>query len=726
MLILERARLTRPWSIVAFAAHTPFYLPHHHGISMAKRNRYKSTRASKLSRTSSRSSQKTTKDEQDTPKIPRKANVSYSKSKKQEKSALEDVQLPDISPVSAENSGLMTAVSIDKDATSSDSRSRQTTFLYGEEAKKARLVRFEQYEKERDISYRFGRLHDTDTAVEPVKPLRNMHVAKLEHGLDRVLFNPGVHWLRDQRTGTFNYTPEIQRVLDVDLFDYTTLPPYVTSSRDKELLYITKRQKKKYCGSTSSLTGLLSHCYFLLSRWKEPNLTGFSPSFQNLLTGFSEGSKMPVSIMLRYQTDGFYAIDADKNSDGEMDNTNYLLTTLGKSLEKFLTSSPDEYAQHKRVNSWKLGAEVREQQEAYHYAQSPKFLLRSQLDCYDERLPKRTFDLKTRAVVSIRNDRANYAEGCGYQIRFARGLWESFEREYWDMVRAAFLKYNFQARIGHMDGIFVAYHNTSEIFGFQYIDLEEMNLRLFGSNEMGDKAYHMSIGLLERILDVATENFPNETLSITMETRPGTGNMYVIVESTETSRILQLDVVLDRYLNNALVRGPVDFVQFCGPMTEAELEDMHCGRSKSKLSDVQWYVDYCITPRHDFPEKKTRQNLQEIRNRQRLMRTMTMPNVEMLDEREKERLYVLSKQPGALERFLHERENGQAIGMPLAPGQKTTRELIQREGLLNIESQGHSQPTTAVKWLRYLDPMTKRVRELSREGHRRLKQQLSK
>ena len=180
------------------------------------------------------------------------------------------------------------------------------------------------------------------------------------------------------------------------------------------------------------------------------------------------------------------------------------------------------------MNSWKLGAEVREQQEAYHYAQSPKFLLRSQLDCYDERLPKRTFDLKTRAVVSIRNDRANYAEGCGYQIRFARGLWESFEREYWDMVRAAFLKYNFQARIGHMDGIFVAYHNTSEIFGFQYIDLEEMNLRLFGSNEMGDKAYHMSIGLLERILDVATENFPNETLSITMETRPGTGNMYVI------------------------------------------------------------------------------------------------------------------------------------------------------------------------------------------------------
>ena len=164
MLILKRARLTGPWSTVAFAALIPFYSSHHHGISMAKKSRHKSTRASKLSRTSSRSSQKTTKDEQDTPKIPKKVNASDSKSKKQEKVSLTDTQPPGIAPFSAENSGLKTAVSIDKDATSSNSRSRQTTFLHGEEARKARLVRFEQYEQERDIPHRFGRLHDTDTA----------------------------------------------------------------------------------------------------------------------------------------------------------------------------------------------------------------------------------------------------------------------------------------------------------------------------------------------------------------------------------------------------------------------------------------------------------------------------------------------------------------------------------------------------------------------------------
>jgi hypothetical protein len=42
---------------------------------------------------------------------------------------------------------------------------------------------------------------------------------------------------------------------------------------------------------------------------------------------------------------------------------------------------------------------------------------------------------------------------------------------FYDMSRAAFLKYSMQVRIGDMDGIFVAYHNTARIFGFQYISL---------------------------------------------------------------------------------------------------------------------------------------------------------------------------------------------------------------------------------------------------------------
>lgn len=61
-----------------------------------------------------------------------------------------------------------------------------------------------------------------------------------------------------------------------------------------------------------------------------------------------------------------------------------------------------------------------------------------------------------------------------------------------------------------MDGIFVAYHNTATLFGFQYIPLEEMNKRIFGSTEMAEQAFRLCLALMERTLEVATELFPNE------------------------------------------------------------------------------------------------------------------------------------------------------------------------------------------------------------------------
>jgi len=74
--------------------------------------------------------------------------------------------------------------------------------------------------------------------------------------------------------------------------------------------------------------------------------------------------------------------------------------------------------------------------------QSDKFVLRSQLDCFDPRLPGTgVFDIKTRAVMSIRHDLLNFEENSGYQIRTLQGLVESFEKEYYDLIRSAFLKY---------------------------------------------------------------------------------------------------------------------------------------------------------------------------------------------------------------------------------------------------------------------------------------------
>lgn len=119
-------------------------------------------------------------------------------------------------------------------------------------------------------------------------------------------------------------------------------------------------------------------------------------------------------------------------------------------------------------------------------------VLRSQLDAQNDHLPNKTFDVKTRGSIAIRQDRQNYEvrsisvlsriaadapfplqAAAGYSVTKLRGSYNSFEREYYvrltlfvvstrypdpllsaqDLIRSAFLKYQFQARIGAMDGV---------------------------------------------------------------------------------------------------------------------------------------------------------------------------------------------------------------------------------------------------------------------------------
>jgi hypothetical protein len=61
-----------------------------------------------------------------------------------------------------------------------------------------------------------------------------------------------------------------------------------------------------------------------------------------------------------------------------------------------------------------------------------------------------------------------------------------------------------------MDGIFVAYHNTAKVFGFQYISLEEIDARLFGNSMTGATAFRHTMTLLEKMLDIATKKHPEQ------------------------------------------------------------------------------------------------------------------------------------------------------------------------------------------------------------------------
>ncbi|KAI1825610.1 Pet127-domain-containing protein [Xylaria intraflava] len=351
-------------------------------------------------------------------------------------------------------------------------------------------------------------------------------VPPLSYELDRVLFNPGVYQIQDPRS----------RIMPVKEFDFNALKAYVTSSKDQTLITIAKEHQKKYTGSTSSMTSMLAHFHYLLSAWRDINISMLTKRFVPESLRFTRIMKAPAAIFLHWK-DGTYAIDADK----EFDTAN-ILSMLGKSMEKLLTLSKDDYERYRHGNSDQITEEERNASEAYHYTGFQDFMMRSQLDAHDPRMPGTgMFDLKTRAVISIRMDAKGYEKGLGYEIRGRHGQWESFEREYYDMIRSAFLKYSLQVRMGRMDGIFVAFHNTQRIFGFQYIPLSEMDMALHGTSnlELGDQEFMLSLNLLNEILNRATQKWPKQSLRIHFETRESTGApfMYIFAKPTTPEEI---------------------------------------------------------------------------------------------------------------------------------------------------------------------------------------------
>ncbi|KAL7945441.1 Pet127 domain-containing protein [Trichoderma barbatum] len=362
----------------------------------------------------------------------------------------------------------------------------------------------------------------------PVEEDALLPVPQLSHNLDRVLFNPGVYHMQDGRSRVFNFDPYLASIMPVKEFDFDALRSYVTSSKDVKLRKLSAAYGMKYCGSTSSMTSILSHFHFLLSAWRKPNFAFLSRSLEPESYNFTAISRGPSAAFAHYN-DGTYAFDSDKEYD-----TENILSSLGKSMEKLLTLPKEDFEKYRLTRSHQLSEEERNAQDSFHYTTLGDFMMRSQLDAYDPRLPgSGMFDLKTRAVVSVRMDVRGYEKGAGYEIQKRFGQWESFEREYYDMIRTVFLKYSLQVRMGRMDGIFVAYHNTQRIFGFQYISLEEMDVALHGTSDrrLGDQEFKISVTLLNDLMDRATKRFPGRTLRLHVETRPTKVPLtYVFVE----------------------------------------------------------------------------------------------------------------------------------------------------------------------------------------------------
>ncbi|KAI8865902.1 Pet127-domain-containing protein [Ramicandelaber brevisporus] len=353
-------------------------------------------------------------------------------------------------------------------------------------------------------------------------------VPRLAHRLDRVLFSPGVHYLQDPRSRVYNFDPFLRNITEPDHFDYDAIAPYITSSRDAELVALAKAYKRRFVGSTSSMTHMLSHLWYNVSSWRQADISPLSIAFADMPRSQTTTMRAPASVFLRSMpgSTGIYAIDADKSFDVR----ETVLSLLGRSMEKLLTSSQKEYEECLKANKKQRTNAVQEVPQ-YVYAKMDDFILRAQIDCYDPRLPRPTFDIKTRACISVRLDAANHKDNWGYQIHQQHGLLESYEREYYDMIRAAFLKYSFQARIGNMDGVMVTYHNTARVFGFQYVSVDEMDARLNGNRLTGDMTFSIIMKLFRSILSaVVRDAAPGRTLLVTFDSRMAERELHVYVE----------------------------------------------------------------------------------------------------------------------------------------------------------------------------------------------------
>lgn len=62
-----------------------------------------------------------------------------------------------------------------------------------------------------------------------------------------------------------------------------------------------------------------------------------------------------------------------------------------------------------------------------------------------------------------------------------------------------------------MDGIFVAYHNAAEIFGFQYICRDEMDERIYGNSATGDAAFSLLLQVYNEILAAVVPLYPSRS-----------------------------------------------------------------------------------------------------------------------------------------------------------------------------------------------------------------------
>ena len=338
-------------------------------------------------------------------------------------------------------------------------------------------------------------------------------VPTLKNGLNRVLTSPGVHRMYDGKTKTHFFHPYMRQLHKPEEINFNNLTPFIPPSQDTTLHKLMDQNPCRYQSSTSSITSPLVSLYLALSNYK-PTRARNLENFKYLTSSFTPAVRKPVVFILRPKLSKlghtFYSIDSYKFLFEP--RSNQILMDLGKVMEKLFVMEPEDF--EKRFVKQYCGEEQTvEDEEVYRYLRHGSFLLRSQLDCYHPQYG--VFDIKTRATNPIRINMEKYQKFTNIKLKMIKGNYNSYEREFYDMVRSVFIKYSMQGRIGGMDGMFLAYHNTVELFGFEYIKLGEIDKHVFGSPHMAERFFSLLLDLLGEVLDRITEKFAGQALKVT-------------------------------------------------------------------------------------------------------------------------------------------------------------------------------------------------------------------
>lgn len=346
------------------------------------------------------------------------------------------------------------------------------------------------------------------------------HVPRLRHGLDRVLFSPGVHRLRDPHTRQFNFGKVLNSILQPDEVPSYIFNNFTPPSNDDKLKELAKHYRKKFVVSTSSTSGPLSQIYY--------SVFGTHINVPNVSTEFKDEPRQ-FTILSRARNMSKITNHGTVHSVNAWnpDEKAHILSALGLITEQMLTKTELEI---RNILIDKSSVAPVDEPQCFRYATAGCMLLRSQLDCHHPTLPNKVFDLKTRATLCVRMDVDGYQNHLEYRLTSLKGLYGSYEREYFDLIRAGFLKYSFQVRIGKMDGVLVCYHNTKELFGFQYVPLQEMESFLYATPGHATPGFSLLLMIYNDILETLHAKFGNEkTFIVSYLHRPQALDISVMV-----------------------------------------------------------------------------------------------------------------------------------------------------------------------------------------------------